>query len=111
MDLVKNLLIKIKKLSMDLVHDRGSMDPVHVLSSPNTCNVKRQQQDTTVTLQTKPTKRGNTDCPHFSKMWSTEFTTKPKRGKFTVKIIFFDATGSKNYTICKIKTRSIFPTD
>ena len=29
MDLVQNLLIKIKKLSMDLVHDRGSMDPVH----------------------------------------------------------------------------------
>ena len=28
MDLVQNLLIKIKKLSMDLVHDRGSMDPV-----------------------------------------------------------------------------------
>ena len=37
---------------------------------------------------------------------------KPKRGKFTVKIIFFDATiGSKNYTICKIDTRSIFATD
>ena len=34
------------------------------------------------------------------------------RGKFTVKIIFFDATiGSKNYTICKIDMRSIFPTD
>ena len=30
MDLVQNLLIKIKKkLSMDLVYDRGSMDPVH----------------------------------------------------------------------------------
>ena len=28
MDLVQNLLIKITKLSMDLVHDRGSMDPV-----------------------------------------------------------------------------------
>ena len=28
MDLVQNL-IKIKKLSMDLVHVRGSMDPVH----------------------------------------------------------------------------------
>ena len=37
---------------------------------------------------------------------------KPKRGKFTVNIIFFDATTeSKNYTICKINTRSIFPTD
>ena len=29
MDLVQNLLIKIQKLSMDLVHDRESMDPVH----------------------------------------------------------------------------------
>ena len=28
MDLVQNLPIKIKKLSMNLVHDRGSMDPV-----------------------------------------------------------------------------------
>ena len=61
MDLVQNLRIKIKKLSMDLVHDRGSMDQehesgpwtrskagvhgplVHVLSSPmNSCN---QQDD------------------------------------------------------------------
>ena len=72
--------------------------------------VKRQQQNTTVTLQTKRTKRGNTDCRHFSKMRSIEFATK--RGKFTVKIIFFDAMiGSKNYTICKNDTRSIFPTD
>ena len=76
--------------------------------------VKRQQQNTTVTLvlQTKPTKRGNTDCRYFGKMRSIEFAMKPKRGKFTVKIIFFDAMiGSKNYTICKIDTRSIFPTD
>ena len=29
MDLVQNLLINIKKLSMDLVYDRGSMDLVH----------------------------------------------------------------------------------
>ena len=29
MDLVQNLLIKIKKMSMDLVNGRGSMDPVH----------------------------------------------------------------------------------
>ena len=27
MDLVQNVVIKIKKLSVDLVHDRGSMDP------------------------------------------------------------------------------------
>ena len=67
---------------------------------------------TTVTLQTKPTKRGNTDCRRFSKIRSIELATKPKRGKFTVQIIFFDATiGSKNYTICKIDTTSIFATD
>ena len=74
--------------------------------------VKRQQQNTTITLQTKPTKWGNTGCRRFSKMRSIEFATKPKRGKFTVKIIFFDATiGSKNYTICKIYMRGIFPTN
>ena len=35
-----------------------------------------------------------------------------QRWKFTVKIIFFDTTiGSKNYTICKMHMRNIFPTD
>ena len=57
-------------------------------------------------------KWGNTDYRRFSKMRSIEFATKPKRDKFTFKIIFFVATiGSKNYTICKINMRSIFPTD
>ena len=55
---------------------------------------------------------GNTDCRRFSKIRSIEFATKPKRGKFTVKMIFFETTiGSNNYTICKIDTWSIFPTD
>ena len=45
----------------------------------NTEDVKRQQQNTTITLQTKPTKRGNTDCRRFSKMRSIEFATKPTR--------------------------------
>ena len=46
--------------------------------------VQRRQQNTTITLQTKPTKRGN----------------------------FFDATiGNKNYIICKTHMRNIFPTD
>ena len=59
----------------------------------NTEDVKRQQQNTTITLQTKPTKRGNTDCRCFSKMRSilnrirTETDDEPTRGKFTVKII------------------------
>ena len=42
-------------------------------------DVKRQQQNTTITLQTKPTERGNTDCRRFSKMRSIEFGTKPTR--------------------------------
>ena len=42
-------------------------------------NVKRQQQNTTITLQTKPTKRGNTGCRRFSEMQSIEFATKPTR--------------------------------
>ena len=59
----------------------------------NTEDVKRQQQNTTITLQTKPTKRGNTDCRCFSKMRSilnrirTETDEESTRGKFTVKII------------------------
>ena len=52
--------------------------------------VKRQQQNTTVTLQMKPTKGGNTDCRRFSKIRSIVFAAKPKRGKFTVKIICFE---------------------
>ena len=99
------------------------INPVHVLpiqSSPCfiTClysdheYVKRQQQNTTVTLQTKPAKSGNTDCRLFSKVRTTEFATKPKRSKFTLKIICFDATiGSKNHTIGEINRRSIFPMD
>ena len=35
-----------------------------------------------------------------------------QRWTFTVKIIFFDTTiGSKNYTICEMHMRDIFPTD
>ena len=62
-------------------------------------HVQRQRQNTAITMQTKPMKRGNTDCRLADR-------------KFTVKIMFFDATiGSKNYTICKIQLRNIFPTD
>ena len=42
-------------------------------------DVKRQQQNTTITLQTRPTKRGNTGCRLFSEMRSIEFATKPTR--------------------------------
>ena len=42
-------------------------------------NVKRRQQNTTITLQTKPTKRGNTGCRRFSEMQSIEFATKPTK--------------------------------
>ena len=42
-------------------------------------DVKKQQQNGTITLQTKPTMRRNTDCRLFSKMRSIEFATKPTR--------------------------------
>ena len=47
----------------------------------NTEDVKRQQQNTTITLQTKPTKRGNTDYRCFRKMRSIEFAPKPTRNQ------------------------------
>ena len=56
--------------------------------------VQRQRQNTSITLQTKPMKRGNTDCRRFQKRrdWIRQ------RLKFTVKITFFDAAiGRKNY--------------
>ena len=84
----------------------------------NTDDVKRQQQNTTITLQTKPKKRGNTDCQCCSKMRSIEFAMNRRgiieRQIYTQNYPFFDATiglGSKNYTICKIDMSSIFPTD
>ena len=74
---------------------------------------KRQQENTTITLQTKPT-----DCRCFSKMRSIEFATNRRgiieRQVYTQSYPFFDATiglGSKNYIICKIDMRSMFPTD
>ena len=84
----------------------------------NTEDVKRQQQNTTITLQTKPTKRGNTDYRCFSKMRSIEFATKRRgiieRQVYSQNYPFLDTMiglGSKNYTICKIDMRSIFPAD
>ena len=81
----------------------------------NTEDVKRQQQNTTITLQTTPTKRGNTDCRCFSKLRSNRTETdeeSSRRQVYSQNYPFFDATmGSKNYTICKIDMRSIFPTD
>ena len=69
--------------------------------------VQRQQQNTTITLQMEPMKRGNTDRRRFKKRWGDQAT-------LTVysKIIFFDATiGSKSYTICTMHVKNIFPTD
>ena len=47
MDLVQNLLIKIKKMSMDLVNDRESMDPVQRGGpwTPGPCFVLTRIQD------------------------------------------------------------------
>ena len=100
------------KFSSSKQHSEGKHCQLETeaIQRPRIC--KEQQKNTTITLQTKPTKWGNTGCRRFSKMRSIEFATKPNRGKFTFKIIFFDATiGSKNYTICKIDMRSTFPTD
>ena len=40
--------------------------------------VQRHRQNTTITLPTKPMKRGNTDCRRFKKMPPIEFATKAK---------------------------------
>ena len=69
--------------------------------------VQRQQQNTTITLQMEPMKRGNTDCPRFEKRWGDPAT-------LTVysKIILFDATiRSNSYTICTMHVKNIFPLD
>ena len=41
-------------------------------------HVQRHRQNTTITLPTKPMKRGNTDCRCFKKMPPIEFATKVK---------------------------------
>ena len=71
-------------------------------------HVQRQRQNTTITLQMEPMKRGNTNCRRFKKRWGDQAT-------LTVysKIIFFDETisGSNSYTICTIYIKNIFLTD
>ena len=59
-------------------------------------HVQRQRQNTTITLQMKPIKRGNTDCRRFKKPWGDQAMLAVYS-----KIIFLDATiGSNSYTIC-----------
>ena len=66
--------------------------------------------NTTITLQTKPMKRGNTDWRCLAD--ASKRDQEMQRLKFTVKIIFFDVTiGSKSYTICTMHVKNIFPTD
>ena len=72
-------------------------------------HVQRQQQNTKITPQAKPMTSGNTDCRCFKKRWGDQAYLK-----FTVKIIFLDATiDSKSYMICTIhvKNTCIFPMD
>ena len=62
--------------------------------------VQKQRQNTTITRQMEPMKRGNTDCRRFKRRWGDQAT-------LTVysKIIFFDAAiGSNSYTICTSRT-------
>ena len=73
-------------------------------------HVQRQRQNTTITPQTKPMKRGNTDWRCLAD--ASKRDQEMQRLKFTVKIIFFDVTiGSKSYTICTMHVKNIFPTD
>ena len=53
------------------------------IQRPRICKDAATKYYKIFTLQTKPTKWGNTDRRRFSKTWSIEFTKKPKRGKFT----------------------------
>ena len=65
----------------------------------------------TITLQTKPIKRGNTDCRRFKKMPPIKFATKAMRRGNAWSLQSKLCVGSKNYTICKVHVRNIFPTD
>jgi len=71
-------------------------------------HLQRQRQNTTITLQMEPMKKGNTDCRRFKKRWGDQATLTVYN-----KIIFFDATisGSNSYTICTIYVKNIFLTD
>ena len=68
--------------------------------------VQRQRQNTTITLQMEPMKRGNTDRPRFKKRWGDQAT-------LTVcsKIVFDATIGSNSYTICTMHVKNIFPAD
>ena len=65
----------------------------------------------TITLQTKSIKRGNTDCRRFTKMPPIKFATKAMRRGNAWSLQSKLSVGSKNYTICKVHVRNIFPTD
>ena len=68
--------------------------------------VQRQRQNTTITLQMEPMKRGNTDRRRFKKRWGDQAT-------LTVysKIVFDATIGSNSYTICTMHVKNIFPAD
>ena len=69
-------------------------------------HVQRQRQNTTITLQMEPMKRGKTDRRRFKKRWGDQ-ATLTVYGK-----IVFDATiGSNSYTICTMHVKNIFPVD
>ena len=62
--------------------------------------VQKQRQNTTITRQMEPMKRGNTDCRRFKRRWGDQATLT-----VYIKIIFFDvAIGSNSYTICTSRT-------
>ena len=65
-------------------------------------------QNTMITLQLKPMKRGNTYCQCFKKWWGDQSTLAPYS-----KVIFFNTTICSNYsyTNCTMHVKNTFSTD
>ena len=63
-------------------------------------HVQRQRQNTTIILQAKPMKRGNTNCRRFKKRWGT----------IQSKLSSYAAIGSKSSSICTMCVKNTFPT-
>ena len=80
-------------------------------ATATTCTEAATKIVLTITLQTKPIKRGNTDCRRFTKMPPIKFATKAMRRVNAWSLQSKLSVGSKNYTICKVHVRNIFPTD
>ena len=57
--------------------ERASLSTAKATSSTQRPqHAKRQRQNTTITLQMKPMKKGNTDCRRFKKRWGDQATVE-----------------------------------